>query len=465
MKLPENMSLPERQRVPGLPIGLIDRLRSVPRWGWFFVAMFVLPMAILPIGALANFTTSSSQFCLSCHQVGDTTDVGVKSVVHPGFDKVTCVDCHAKPGQLVFEGYLNGFMAEPERVSGNCVRCHENITQTNGTAGFKYNFLTIDITHQKHLQRGATCTLCHSDIAHDNAVPQTNRPKMQNCQACHAVTDSCNKCHASSIPATPPPPPAPASAGYLGDGRVYYLRVCSACHGPKGDNVQKANLHSQEFLDKLGDTAVAKAISEGRGVMPGYGSGRGGSLTDEQIRSILGYLKTEAVGANKPDPSAVYDRNCLTCHGQQGDKIPSVSLQSPEFWNARSVPLLYFSVDQGKEGMPAFGKDNGGRLTRAEIEGVLSYLQQQSGAAAPPVGPGADLYAQRCAACHGPTGAQVPTARMESKSFFADRQMDALVKATADGKGGMPALGKAKGGPLSDDDIKAILDYLKSKAQ
>src|SRR3990170_9021224 len=154
MKLPDHMGLPERQRVPGLPIGLLDRIRAVPRWGWFFVAMFVLPIGILPIGALARYTTSGSQFCLSCHEVGDTANVGVKSVVHPGFDKVTCVDCHAKPGQLVFEGYLNGFMAEPERVAANCERCHANITKTNDVDGFKYNFLDIRVTHQNHLQRG-----------------------------------------------------------------------------------------------------------------------------------------------------------------------------------------------------------------------------------------------------------------------------------------------------------------------
>ncbi|HLA83053.1 MAG TPA: NapC/NirT family cytochrome c, partial [Thermoleophilia bacterium] len=99
---PLRSRLPERQRVPGLPIPLIERLKMVPRWAWLIAIGFALPLVLIPAVALARYTTTSSTYCLSCHAKGDTPDRGVKSVVHPSFDQVGCVDCHAKPGQVVF---------------------------------------------------------------------------------------------------------------------------------------------------------------------------------------------------------------------------------------------------------------------------------------------------------------------------------------------------------------------------
>ena len=458
--------LPPRQPIPGLRPSLAERIRSWPRWVWFIVAVVAVPMASIPVMGLARFTTSSSAYCLTCHSTGETPDRGVRSLVHPDFDRVTCVDCHAKPGQIVFEGYYKGFMAEPERVNDNCLRCHRVMTQTNEQTGFKFNFLDIRITHKDHLERGASCTTCHANVAHDLHVPKTNRPTMQACYTCHAVSDACTKCHTKNVPAGPVPVPAPATAGMLGDGRVYYLRVCSACHGPKGDRLQEVDLSSQEYLDSLGDARLAKVIAEGKGVMPGFGQESGGPLSRDQIKAVIGYLRSEAVGRGQPDPEALYNKNCVVCHGESGDKVAGVRHSDPEFWRRALPAELFRAVDRGKGGMPAMGKAEGGPLTHQEIQAVLDFLRRRAGAGAAegstPID-GRELYEKNCAACHGPRGDQIPSANLGAKDYLASKGDAALVEATANGKGGMPAFGRAKGGALDDSQIRAIIEYLKSR--
>lgn len=72
------------------------------------------------------------------------------------------------------------------------------------------------------------------------------------------------------------------------------------------------------------------------------------------------------------------------------------------------------------------------------------------------------LYETNCAECHGEFGNRLPIARLDSKEFLASIGEAGLVAATRDGKGAMPAWGKAKGGPLDDRQIVAIVQYLET---
>ena len=185
---------------PGI-IRLIDRIFSLPKIVLIPGGLFILVLGALPLLGIANFTTTNPAYCLNCHATGETPDMGKKSLVHPSYDKVKCVDCHAKPGQLVIaEGYRGGFTAEAERVSPNCMRCHEKII-SNEQKDFKYNVNNIRIPHEFHVKTvGALCTNCHRNVAHDFREPQTNRPQMEYCRQCHSPTDDCMKCHPSGLP-------------------------------------------------------------------------------------------------------------------------------------------------------------------------------------------------------------------------------------------------------------------------
>ncbi len=364
MKLPEPSRLPDNLEIPGL----YPRRRRFPHWPvWFWLVIaFVaaIPLVGVPGVVLAHYTTSNSAFCLRCHGTGDTPDRSVPSVVHPSFDQVSCVDCHAKPGQIVFEGYVKGFQAEPEWVSANCIRCHQAMLQKTDNSGFKFNVRGIIINHSAHLSRGATCVTCHADVAHDLREPRTNRPRMETCLTCHSSSDPCSKCHGNNIP-------APAPNRELVGRKPVSPPTAQATQAPTSLPTSTAT-ESPTLPPAAGQTPAPAAI------------------------------------ATKSAPQAAATAPTATATKPPATQAPAVDTQA---------------LSEGKT-----------------------------------------LFAKTCSPCHGPGGDMIPVAKLNSKSFLQGYGAAALASTTAGGKGGMPAFGAAKGGPLSDQQIKAIVEYLFSAA-
>lgn len=95
------------------------------------------------------------------------------------------------------------------------------------------------------------------------------------------------------------------------------------------------------------------------------------------------------------------------------------------------------------------------------ITALTSLMMAASGAA---LADGAATYTKACAACHATGAANAP--KLEDKAAWGPRiaqGTDALYTSAIKGKGAMPA----KGGQvqLSDDEIKAAVDYMVSKSK
>ena len=137
-----------------------------------------------------------------------------------------------------------------------------------------------------------------------------------------------------------------------------------------------------------------------------------------------------------PEPSGV-------CPAQP-PRAPIMHIMSSH----REEAALLSAIQQGKGGMPPFGRGEGGNLTREEMEALLKYLREKAGAlhlAPPPDGQA--LYQKFCALCHPATAA---VARPEGD----------LARAIREGKGVMPPLGREKGGPLGEDEVLAIVRFV-----
>jgi ribosomal protein L40E len=176
-------------------------------------ACVVLVLVVLPALAVMQYTTTNPNYCLRCHATGETANIGLRSQVHPGYEKVGCVDCHGDPQQaiggyfIIANGYRGGYSADPLRVSTNCRRCHEKILQRDDSQ-FKYNVQKIRIPHKLHVEQvGALCTDCHRNLAHDKGLQPTNRPRMEFCQKCHGShsqnVKDCSRCHSAGVTRLP----------------------------------------------------------------------------------------------------------------------------------------------------------------------------------------------------------------------------------------------------------------------
>ena len=99
------------------------------------------------------------------------------------------------------------------------------------------------------------------------------------------------------------------------------------------------------------------------------------------------------------------------------------------------------------------------KLTATAI--FTSLMMAASGAA---IADGAATYQQACVACHMTGAAGAP--KLEDKAAWAPRiaqGKDVLYKSVFEGKGAMPP--KAGQTQLSDDEIKAAVDYMVSQAK
>ena len=157
------------------------------------VLPFLLAVPTLFLLTLVNYTTSNGNFCLTCHYQMWGEDFRVDSQVHP--KEVKCPECHAETHYPLIPP--KDFSAHSGRVNDNCVLCHNDMAEKTDTEGFIYNVMKIKFPHKLHIEDvGAVCTDCHYNIKHDKDEPQTNRPRMAACYACHdQETTSCLKCH------------------------------------------------------------------------------------------------------------------------------------------------------------------------------------------------------------------------------------------------------------------------------
>lgn len=166
------------------------------------------------------------------------------------------------------------------------------------------------------------------------------------------------------------------------------------------------------------------------------------------------------------DGRRLYVSNCTACHGEQGDKVAEAPLNQKQFLDSRGDASLVHAIAEGKGVMPAWGKSRNGPLTYTEIESLVAYLDSAAGRTSPSLiaNSGRNVYAQQCSRCHGENGDRVPVAPLAAKAFvdsFSDGQ---LFEAISDGRGLMPAFRTGTASPLSQDQVNAVIRYLRYSA-
>jgi mono/diheme cytochrome c family protein len=286
-------------------------------------------------------------------------------------------------------------------------------------------------------------------------------------------------------------------------GQTLFAQNCAPCHGELGEggpnpanpNQLIAAIGTAEFLNTRDDSTLFQVISQGQpdqGMSP-FGSANGGNLEDDQINSIVAYLRSWQANPPVTTPpqltiptlnlsaADVYAKVCAQCHGSNGEG----STTAPEL-NDLSDDTdqdVYNAISKGTPYTTMLAFDS--ILSDSQIQELVAIIRQFPPPQASPQPtpttqptPGAltfetnilPIFQQYCAMCHGTLGgwdsssyqavtttgdnAPVLIPGNEDESLLAQKLLG-----TATTGGIMPP-----GGKLPPTTIQTILDWIAAGA-
>jgi mono/diheme cytochrome c family protein len=221
------------------------------------------------------------------------------------------------------------------------------------------------------------------------------------------------------------------------DGQRLFAINCAGCHG-------------QGVAFSGTEDELRTLISQGGQhlSMPAWK----GTLSEADLNTLAAYVvdpKSESGGA------ALFGQHCAACHG---DKVPS----APD----KESAIKIISSGGPHITMPVWGNI----LTPEQLDALVKYTYETSQGGG--TGIGANLFAQNCSACHGQFGEGGPNpARagdiippISTAEFLKTRDDTTLRNIISQGQPslGMPSFGDANGGPFSDEQLDAVVEYLRS---
>jgi mono/diheme cytochrome c family protein len=221
------------------------------------------------------------------------------------------------------------------------------------------------------------------------------------------------------------------------DGQRLFATNCATCHG-----------RSVAFSGE--EDELRTLINEG-GLhleMPPWQE----RLSEAELDTLAKYVMNPAA---VPDGEDLFKNNCTGCHGE---RIPS----APDADQARQL----IASGGPHQTMPVWGKI----LTAEQLDALVSYTL--SAARGTSLEVGQELFSQNCAPCHGglgegganPARPDDVIAPISSGEYLKTRDDSTLRAIIAQGQPnfGMSPFGTAFGGALDDEEIDAIVAYMRS---
>lgn len=198
---------------------------------------------------------------------------------------------------------------------------------------------------------------------------------------------------------------------------------------------------------------------------------------------------------SRPEPPSqimnfetLFAQSCSGCHGADGSLGPAPPLNDPLFVALADDQYLSQVIEQGRRDtpMPAFAADNGGALTREQIDALAtgirkSWAAQDTLPTSPPsliaasggtAETGRQLFVAACSGCHGHDGRGIDDGddtlhALRDPSFLALISDQALRRIIITGRAdlGMPNFAEGEGRPqdykpltsAEIDDLVALL--------
>jgi mono/diheme cytochrome c family protein len=221
------------------------------------------------------------------------------------------------------------------------------------------------------------------------------------------------------------------------DGQRLFETNCSTCHG--------RTLAFSGTPSELRTSIIKGGMHR---EMPAWKE----KLSDSELNSLANYVYGPILA---PGGKALFDKYCSDCHGERVPRATTLE-------KARQAILSGGS----HQTMPAWGNI----LTPEQIDALVSFILAPGDGKSPETGQ--KLFGQNCSPCHGEVGEGGPNPTragdiimpISSSEYLKTRDDFTLRAIISEGQPnfGMSPFANSNGGPLDDEQIDAIVTYIRS---
>jgi len=180
------------------------------------------------------------------------------------------------------------------------------------------------------------------------------------------------------------------------------------------------------------------------------------------------------------DFKTLFDENCIGCHGVDGKHGPAPVLNSSVYLALVPQESLRQTIEQGRPGtpMPAFAQSQGGPLSDAQVNALVTGIRQKwaqaedlNGVTLPPYNApsgvadharGKEVFAMACASCHGNQGRAGSITDRSFLSLISDQGLRTSTIVSRPDLGAPDWRGYIPGRALNNQEIDEVVAYLVS---
>ncbi len=207
-------------------------------------------------------------------------------------------------------------------------------------------------------------------------------------------------------PANAQDPLEPADVPDAHAGLPLYANRCANCHGPegKGDGEMSGNLpkpprdySDEEFRRTAVPSMMFQTITDGRleGGMPPFGPSSSNAIdTAGRWDLVAAVYSLGTPAAALEEGRAVYEENCLSCHGENGDgdgpqaadsAATPTDLTDLRYWYNRSNEMVFVNLQDTEIVDHAYALDEAALWDVTDYARSFSYVFADPQAAAQPI--------------------------------------------------------------------------------